>query len=525
MRGWKLNNKKIFAMYIVLFIAPIAFSADFFSNAFSAYQRAMTVSGFTRNSGIGYKSPSSTEMLKVPNAGIWNPKINHHDFGENEELRIGILPISLWNTVNSEKAWGGNDGAFWQGRGINTQISAGFELGNDYFLLKLNPIIWASLNLDFEIISTTSSNGYGDYWTIFDNLQRYGKDPYWGLSYGDSALRFSYNNLTFGFSNENVIIGPGQTNNIILGNNADGFPHFDFGTLAKTDTGLFGDIEFRWLWGFLKESEFFDEDSTNDYAWISGMYATITPKYFENFTLGFNYQYYKPLSTWDGYDLIRGIPLLDFSNSATDYKDMMISLTFQWLFPEVGFEVYGEWARNDNFAAMDDLFNSPEHTQAYTLGINQVCLKKGSNVLLLSLELSNLAQERTTNVRAAGPWYRHAWAGWSQGYTNNGQLLGASIGPGSSSQWAKLSWIDERGLIALSVQRVSHDKDYYYNIANYLINADCFSELNIGLEKLYFLNNIQLYGQLTYVHYWNNNFLYMNNLNNLHFELGIRYCL
>lgn len=517
----QITKVVVFASFFLF--APLSFSVDFFSNAFSIYKRSMIVSGFSSNPGIGFQDSSSNSLLRKNDKGLWNFVNYNSDYSQNRDFRIKMLPVSLWSSVNTDKPWGGNDGALWQGRGLNSQVSAGLELGTDFFLLKLNPIAWASQNLDFEIINTTSSSGYGDYWTVFDNLQRYGQELYWDFSYGESALRFTYKNMTLGFSNESVIIGPGQKNNIILSNNADGFPHFDLGTLSKIDLGKFAEFEFRWLWGFLKESEFFDEDAANDYAWFSGFYASLTPKFFNSFSCGFNYQYYKPLSTWDAYDLLRGIPLLDFSNSATDYKDMMVSLTFQCLFPEVGFELYGEWGRNDNFAATDDLFNSPEHTQAYTVGVNQVLFKNGSNVLFLSLELTNIAQERTAYVRAAGPWYRHSWAGWSQGYTNKGQLLGAAIGPGSGSQWARITWIDESGLISFSAQRISHDKDYYYAIAASVVDSDCFSEFNMALEKVFFLNNVQLYGQLAFIHLWNNNFKYMNNLNNVHLEFGVRY--
>jgi hypothetical protein len=48
-----------------------------------------------------------------------------------------------------------------------------------------------------------------------------------------------------------------------------------------------------------------------------------------------------------------------------------------------------------------------------------------------------------------------------QGWSNNGQLMGASIGPGSNSQSISLSWNKGYNKIGVFVERTSYNNDFY----------------------------------------------------------------
>ncbi len=519
-----MNKKILFMLACLLFFSSFLSAEMSFNSIIMDYGRTMQLLGETEGKSLNYHTYSSDLHFDKIEYGPWKNVEIKDSIMETPLISISILSPEIWTSWNSSSAWGGNDGSLWQGKGFNSVLSGGFEINNPNFSIRLYPEIWGAQNLDIDIVPTSSSSGYGDYWTVFDNLQRYGDDLYYDFSWGQSDIRFYWNNFTVGFSTEAIILGPGQVTNIILSNNAGGFPHFDMGTSEKISIGNLGDFEIRTIWGFLEESEYFDDDPDNDYGWISGTYFAWSPSFLNNFTLGFNYQYYKPLSDWDGWDLVRAIPLLDRSNSPTDTKDMMISIPFKWLFPSVGFEFYGEWARNDNFTGFEDLYKTPEHTQALTLGINQILSQWGDNIIQLSLETSTLKQERTYVVTAAGPWYRHEWSGWIQGYTFNGQLLGASIGPGSNSQWGKLSWIRTKGKSSIFLQRIVYDNDYFYSIASYK-DQNYFAELNCGIEHLLFLNNLDLYSALTFTFDYNYNYINNDDKYNFHFELGVKYHL
>ncbi|MCF7914648.1 MAG: capsule assembly Wzi family protein [Spirochaetaceae bacterium] len=519
-----MHKMNLFLIVLIfLFSSTMLFGEMSFNNVFKEYSRTILLLGLEEAETLNFHTYEEFDNVFNLNNGPWRKHKASFPMKKVGSYRFTLLTPELWTSYNSEKPWGGNDGAVWQGKGVNSSIAGGIRIENKHFTFQLKPQLWFSQNQAFDIISTTYSSGYGDYWTEFDNLQRYGDDLYSDFSWGESFIRGKWNGFSLGLSSESIILGPGQKNNILLSNNAGGFPHIDLGTDGKVHIESFGDIEFRWIWGMLKESEFFDEDSKNDFGWITGTYAAFSPNIIPNFMIGFNHQYYKPLSEWDSYDLIRGIPFIDRSNSPTDYKDMMMSIPFSWRFPEVGFEFYGEWARNDNFANIEDLFSSPEHTHAFTLGINQLVKEWDENFLVMSLELSSLGQERTYEVRAAGPWYRHGWAGWTQGYTHNGQLLGAKIGPGSDSQWLKFTLYQPSGLWSFSIQRIAHDKDYYYKIDEIQEYMDEFSEFNIGIERVLLNKNYEAYVSGRYAFLMNNNYVNNKHLHNFHVIIGLNY--
>ena len=283
-----------------------------------------------------------------------------------------------------------------------------------------------------------------------------------------------------------------------------------------------GIFEAKVIWGFLEESEFYDQNELNDHGWISGMYLAWKPKFLPDFMISTNYQYYSPLNDWKLLDIVKFTPFIREKNSGTDPNDVLVSIAFEWKIYEVGLDIYGEWGRNDNFASLEGFFTSPEHTQGYTLGFIYNILEKQEIKYFVSAELTNLEQTRTVLARPAGPWYRHGWAGWTQGYTNLGQVLGVGIGPGSNSQRIVFSRISNSSKVDVFLQRIAHDKDYYYSIESMGFDTIDYVEAILGMETIFFLKTIDVYGNFTYSYSLNYNFIADNDLSNLHIELGIR---
>ena len=52
----------------------------------------------------------------------------------------------------------------------------------------------------------------------------------------------------------------------------------------------------------------------------------------------------------------------------------------------------------------------------------------------------------------------------NQGWSNNGQLMGASIGPGSNNQSISLSWNKGYNKIGFFVERTVYNNDFYYSV-------------------------------------------------------------
>ncbi|MCK5200371.1 MAG: hypothetical protein KAR21_18570, partial [Spirochaetales bacterium] len=97
-------------------------------------------------------------------------------------------------------------------------------------------------------------------------------------------------------------------------------------------------------------------------------------------------------------------------------------------------------------------------------------------------------------------------------------------GPGSNSQWGKISWIKPEGKISVFMQRIAFDKDYYYTIDSEP-DTDYYAEFNCGVESLIYLNNIDLFSALVYTIDFNHNYINAESVSNFHFELGLKYHL
>jgi len=111
------------------------------------------------------------------------------------------------------------------------------------------------------------------------------------------------------------------------------------------------------IWGKLLESDYFDAQSFNDERYITGFTIAFNPKPVPNLTLGFSRVYYRTLPP-EGLpvsDLFRVFEAFTKSSFTTDENlsgdddfSQMLSLYGRWVFPDSGFELYGEWSRNDH---------------------------------------------------------------------------------------------------------------------------------------------------------------------------------
>ena len=121
--------------------------------------------------------------------------------------------------------------------------------------------------------------------------QRFGNKAFWNFDLGDTEIRWAWNTFTIGFGTENIWLGPAQINPIMHSNNAPGYPHFDFGIrkqkLAINDFDL-GKIEFRYWMGKTTESDYFDNDDTNNDTLITGLFAAYTLPFFDGLTFSIN---------------------------------------------------------------------------------------------------------------------------------------------------------------------------------------------------------------------------------------------
>ena len=128
-----------------------------------------------------------------------------------------------------------------------------------------------------------------------------------------------------------------------------------------------------------------------------------------------------------------------------------------------GFEVYGEWARTELPASLRDLFTAPGHTQGYTLGLQWARpLRQGRDALRVQAEHTFLEQSSTFRDRPVGVYYTSRAV--IQGYTHDGRVLGAAIGPGASSHWLALDYFRSSWDVGLFGEWVRWDNDAMWTV-------------------------------------------------------------
>jgi hypothetical protein len=237
----------------------------------------------------------------------------------------------------------------------------------------------------------------------------------------------------------------------VLSNNAPGFPHLFFRSGKPIPTRI-GDIEFRWLVGRLKESRYFDTVTTNNLRSLASAAITLQTKWDPNLSIGIARSVYATSSGWDqipwrwfdifshGYVYGKTVkrPLQD-STLTPSGKDQIISLFARWVFPRDGAELYGEWARTQLPRNLRDLLTAPNHTQGYTLGVQWRRPVSATGAIKIQGEVTQQEQSATFRDRPLGSWYTSPAV--LQGYTNEGEIIGASNGPGASSQWLAIDYL------------------------------------------------------------------------------------
>lgn len=488
---------------------------------------------------------------------LWQPAVpaeNAFARGLDQGVTLRVYGPEWFNSFNTHAPYGQNDGGLWQGKGYNTSLSAGARLEAYGFELTVKPQLSFSQNAAFAYIQpnypAVDSSGnpsvydgkaamYGYYGvTSVDAPQRFGNRAFWNFDWGDTEIRWSWHGLTVGFGTQAVWLGPANLNPILHSNNAASYPKFDIG-LRKTPVTIpglgwyIGDIEFRTWWGKLSESDFFDNDSSNDHNLLSGLsVAWSLPGIFTGLTLGVNRTMLSKWNDMDGYSLFEILVPSLGTSGGDDISDQRFSATVDYVLPKVGMELYFEWARNDFSPNLDFIIRYPFHTQGWTLGAKKAFDLPMDMQLQMILELTHL--ECSADYDRLIDWYSSFYVHHliTQGYTNGGQWLGAGIGTGGNSQYLGFRLYYKRGSVDLFIQRQNPDLDYtmYIDSKN---NSNAAEKnirtiLSFGLSgEYYILQNLRIFG--AYIFIDEHNPLNKSNLNgnsnhryNNNLQLGIK---
>lgn len=382
-----------------------------------------------------------------------------------------LNPQFLW-VANSALPFSQNYGSLWAGRGLSTRTLTGLRLESSRVRIIIAPELIVSANADWPLfhqyyhppVPPGKSPFYFPYYVgqfTIDVPMRLGDKPIRRLDAGQSTALVKAGNLEVGLSNESEWWGPGIRNAMVLSNNAPGFPHFFLRTGTPINTKL-GLLEMRWLVGGLTESPFFDTVSTNNTRSFAAVATTLQTGWDPNLTLGFARSVYGTAKGWGPvlfrwFDVFRRTYETSPDTSQTQ-RDQLFSLFGRWVFPATGVELYGEWGRTQFPVNLRALVVAPNHTQAYTLGM-QWRSDSSTGFVRVQSEITQLEQSATFRNVTSGSWYTSERV--VQGYTNRGEVIGASIGPGSSSQWLAVDYVKPSWRLGGFLGRIRWNQDVH----------------------------------------------------------------
>jgi hypothetical protein len=386
------------------------------------------------------------------------------------ELEWAAVPPASFSKVHTGWADDRNDGALWAGRGISTEVSTGLRARWRWLTAQLAPLAAWQQNRAFYAPASAEpglsphANPFGS--GLIDLPLRMGPSAFWTFDWGQSYVRIDAWNLAAGLSTENLWWGPGIRNSLLMSNTAPGFPHLFVGTGRPLDIWI-GWLEAEVTWGRLRPSKWFDGDTGNRRLFESAV-LTYEPAFARGLTLGYARVFLFPTTDVSAHHLFDPLwqPLFSVflqSRSEGDAfrpDNQLLSLFFRWAYPEVQFEVYGEWARDDHAFNATDFLMEPGHSQAWLIGLQKL-FPAGNRWVRFQAEMTHTFEMSPRNPTRPTPvFYTHVAE--RQGYTQAGQMLGAGLGPQGDTQFLAVDWYRGAGRVGAFVERIVRNERYFY---------------------------------------------------------------
>ena len=414
------------------------------------------------------RSTSSYQFLQNKLKSNTNNILQSINFSYDQQNN-SFLPLSF------------NDGNMYPARGWQERFSYGVNLKLLIFDINYQPekITVQNLTQENYIGNTGDGNFMYKYFAMvgnnIDNFRQFGYDHIEETTLGQSRVGIKFKYLAAGVSNENIWWGPGKRNSLIFTNNSAGFKHYYFKTVEPVKT-FFGSFEFAGVVGKLDTTKYteIDQELLNacrpckifknlDEREIDGITINFQPKWVPNFYIGYAYsrQFYRNASN------ILGETVNFFSNNLP--KQEIGSIFFRFAMPEDHSEFYGEMGM-PNEAPWPWKFFKERMRPGFVFGATKlVPLNFFDSYLSLNVEFTQLQLMNPRDILYEGypfaggkpnSWYTSTIT--RQGWSNNGQLMGASIGPGSNSQNISVSWNKGYNKIGIFVERTVYNNDFYY---------------------------------------------------------------
>ncbi|MCS7081544.1 MAG: hypothetical protein RMK61_01595 [Bacteroidota bacterium] len=434
---------------------------------------------------------------------------------------------------NSMRPAGENDGPLWQGRGANGLLQLQVRYRDAVWAGGLGLALWGAENRGFPLspFRGADAGGRSPYAyplreATIDWPQRWGEGPVVSYSWEGTFVRRRLGAWAIGAGAPARWIGPGRLNALFWSTHAPAYWHL----WAETDrhVRLFRSLHLGGLlWtGLLRESPFFDAVPHNDRRLISGLLLEAQASgQAMRAQIGIVSVVYRG-ATWKGAAaaLVRPV-VLPFQARWRPWAGLYGGYVRVAL-PGDGAELYAEWARGEPAHSLRDWLTYPLSGAAWTIGLEKRWLPSRGRSLRLQAELTRLEAPKTELARPQKAFYTDSVV--TQGYTHLGQGLGAWIGPGSNSQWLRLSLLGPVPReLSLWVLRHALDNDRFYRIHAPDPNPTHFqkheTELRLGLEAAHGFGPLWASFRLWHAVLYNRYYRLREEVPNLHVGFALMY--
>lgn len=382
--------------------------------------------------------------------------------GKSDEVSVfNLYNFQFRSSVNTALPRGYNDGAWWQGRGMNSAYAFGVYGSLGPINYSFRPEWGVNTNTAFDlglgidqrepnVISGRRAFVYRSYlpfsmqsdWVNFDRLWTW-------FDWGHSFVELELGPITAGVGNQQILAGPAQEFSVLYGRHAPGFWKTYVQTNKPIDLYAFKIDAMLFYGKLLPEADIFSRGTIQNS--LAGAIVKIYPKWLSGLMVGVHRSYLDiyPATFKDAWrqfikviepPLKKGLATQD-NPEGNDPDDQYLGFFASYdLSPSL--QVYGEIVRSDHSWDFRDLRMQPMHMGVYNFGVD-VCFNKNQRLKRLNVEWTNLNVPRAAQTRNGGTlsgFYTHSRR---SGFLHRGQIMGSTMGPGSQAVHIQLDWVSK----------------------------------------------------------------------------------
>ena len=396
-----------------------------------------------------------------------------------DSMQITWLPILSKTQWVQDHPYNWNDGAMVQAKGLQQMLRGGIHIQLKFAEFQFAPELIIAQN---KAMTNHPSDRYDvqwrDYYRFYNFIElpdRMGQGSYKKIRPGQSFLKLHYKNWALALSTENKWWGPTQRNALLLSTTSAGFPHLSIRNQTPLKTKI-GSFNVELLAGNVTNGSWKPPYANLSYRGnplyiyklpyertLNGFNLNYTPKWFPNLTVGIEQMFMQNRKDMRWFDYIPVKNLISrFPDDKMTKPILMTGGYFNYEMPKAGVTIYGEVGWNLYKTTLRNWLLQPDKGYASVLGIKKIFKTPKEHFWELLAEMSQLqlltvAEQFSNNIPTS--WY--LGSNVRQGYTHDGQLIGAGVGPGGSSQTIEVNWKKNKQRIGIMAERRVHNNDYY----------------------------------------------------------------